>query len=87
MNPNHPAASRGSAGARRNRAAFRNEVKTRLDDLTYEALQRYQAIHGIESTSAAMQRALRMSLLGVIGMLPPEISGVSADLGEVGTVP
>ncbi|BEU21596.1 hypothetical protein [Paraburkholderia sp. 22B1P] len=66
------------------RAPFRNEVKSRFDDPTYEALLKYQAIHGIESTSAALARITRMALLGVIGMLPAEISGVSADASQGG---
>lgn len=67
------------------RAPFRNEVKTRLDDRTYEALLRYQAIHGADSLSAALARITGMALLGVIGILPSDISGVSDEPSHVGT--
>lgn len=67
------------------RAPFRNEVKTRLDDRTYEALLKYQAIHGADSISAALARLTGQVLLGVIGILPAEISGVSDEPSHVGT--
>lgn len=69
----------------RPRAAYRNEVKTRLDDRTYDALLRYQAIHGTDSLSAALARVAGISLLGVIGILPEDISGVSAGSGQIGS--
>lgn len=69
------------------RAAYRNEVKTRLDDRTYEALLRYQAIHGADSISAALARITGMALLGVIGILPADISGVSDEPSHIGTRP
>lgn len=69
------------------RAAYRNEVKTRLDDRTYEALLRYQAIHGTDSISAALARIAGMALLGVIGILPSELSGVSDSASHVGPRP
>jgi hypothetical protein len=68
------------------RAPFRNEVKTRLDDRTYEALLRYQAIHGADSISAAVARLLGQGLLGVVGILPAEISGISDESSHSGAV-
>jgi hypothetical protein len=67
------------------RAPYRNEVKTRFDDPTYDAFLRYQQLHGIESESAALLRLARTALLGVIGMLPSEFSGVSDDPAHIGT--
>lgn len=67
------------------RAPFRNDVKTRLDDRTYEALLRYQAIHGVDSISAALARVTGVALLGVIGILPADISGVSPEASQAGT--
>lgn len=67
------------------RAAYRNEVKTRLDDRTYEALLRYQALHGTDSLSSALARITGMALLGVIGILPADLSGISDDAAQTGT--
>lgn len=67
------------------RAAFRNEVKTRLTDDDYEALLRYQELHGADSTSAALSRLVRMALFGVLGILPAHLSGVSDDASHSGT--
>lgn len=67
------------------RAIYRNEVKTRLDDRTYDALLRYQAIHGADSLSAALARVAGTALLGVIGILPADISGVSDEVAQGGT--
>jgi hypothetical protein len=66
------------------RAPYRNEVKTRLSDDEYDALLRYQAIHGVESISAALGRCVRLSLFGVIGMLPTNISGLSEEVAQNG---
>lgn len=79
-----PVRTRRRSPGTANRAPYRNEVKSRFDDPTYEALLKYQAIYGIESTSAALVRITRMALLGVIGMLPAEISGVCAEASQSG---
>ncbi|MCA7083418.1 hypothetical protein K7G19_07370 [Cupriavidus sp. DB3] len=67
------------------RAEFRNEVKTRLNDEDYEALQAFKLMQGFESDSAALQRAVRLALRGVVGTLPVRISGVSAEVSQAGT--
>ena len=84
-------AARASAPARTRRrspgterAPYRNEVKTRLTDLQYHALQRFRAIHGIDSDSSALARAVSIALLGLFGMLPAEISGVCAEASQTG---
>lgn len=66
------------------RAPYRNEVKTRLSDDEYDALLRFQAIHGSESISAALGRCVRVALFGMVGMLPADISGVSASASHSG---
>lgn len=86
--PTHSA--RASAPTRRRsastpRAAYRNEVRTRLDDPAYEALLVFQQIHGIDSVSSALARVVKAHLLGMVGMLPVEISGVSAAVSQVET--
>ncbi len=67
------------------RAEFRNEVKTRLRDRVYDALQVYKELNGIDSDSAALNRVVEVALLGVVGTLPAKLVGISADLGQVGT--
>ncbi|NIE67448.1 hypothetical protein [Burkholderia sp. Ax-1719] len=67
------------------RAPCRNEVKTRLADEEYDAMQTFKALHGIESDSAAMQRIARLFLLGVVGTLPGQLAGVSVGSAQMGT--
>lgn len=64
------------------RAEFRNEVKTRLRDRAYEALQHFKVVQGIESDSAAMARITEQFLLGAVGTLPADLIGVSDDTGR-----
>ncbi|AOK04057.1 hypothetical protein WK25_05985 [Burkholderia latens] len=66
------------------RAEYRNEVKTRLRDSAYEALQTWKALHGIDSDSAALARLTELMLFGAVGTLPPQLVGVSADVGHIG---
>ncbi|AYY96928.1 hypothetical protein EGY19_05325 [Burkholderia multivorans] len=66
------------------RAEYKNEVKTRLTDEEYDAMQTFKALHGIESDSAALARITRLLLLGVVGTLPQQLVAVSADAGRIG---
>lgn len=66
------------------RAEFRNEVKTRLRDRAYDALQLYKQVNGIESDSAALARVAEQHLLGAVGTLPVALANVSDDLGQSG---
>jgi hypothetical protein len=79
-----PARARRRSPGTANRAPYRNEIKLRVDDPTYEALMFWQKLHGIHSTSMAGAQALKSFLLGVIGMLPAEISGVCAEPSQSG---
>jgi hypothetical protein len=79
-----PARVRRRGASNAPRAAARNEVKSRLDDPTYEALLFFQRMHGIESTSSALARIAKAHLLGMVGMLPADISGVSAGASHNG---
>lgn len=47
------------------RAEYLNEMKTRLDDETYDAIQRFKEINFIDSDSAALARIARMFLFGI----------------------
>ncbi|WP_042295868.1 hypothetical protein [Paraburkholderia bannensis] len=66
------------------RAAYRNEVKTRMSDRPYEAMQAWKVLHGIDSDSAALNRIAELFLLGAVGTLPPQLVAVSADVGHNG---
>ncbi|MCA8075358.1 hypothetical protein [Burkholderia cepacia] len=65
------------------RAEYKNEVKTRLRDRVYDALQIYKQVHGIDSDSAALNRVVEVALFGAVGTLPAQLVGVSADTGHI----
>ncbi|MDE4918181.1 hypothetical protein ACUXAV_000218 [Cupriavidus metallidurans] len=67
------------------RSEYRNEVKTRLSDDDYAALQAFKAMSGFDSDSAALQRAVRLALRGAVGTLPVSLVGVSAEVAQLGT--
>lgn len=66
------------------RAAYRNEIKTRVEDPVYEGMQAYKALHGIDSDSAAVARILKLFLFGTVGTLPANLIGVSVSTAQNG---
>ena len=64
------------------RSEYRNEVKTRLPDRTYDAMQQYKALQGIESDSAALARIAELMLLGVVGNLPSNLLERSDEVAQ-----
>jgi len=69
----------------RKRAECRNEVKSRLRDPTYMALQAYKRLYGIDSDSAALARIADQALLGVVGSIPELLVNISDDASPIGT--
>lgn len=67
------------------RTEYRNEVKTRLSDRTYEGMQAFKLLHGIESDSAALSRIADLTLFGTVGNLPSNLLDRSANAAHVGT--
>lgn len=67
------------------RAEYRNEVKTRLPDRTYDAMMKFKTLHGIDSDSAALARIAELLLLGVVGNLPSNLLGRSDEVAQSGT--
>lgn len=67
------------------RAPLRNEIKTRIDDDTYEVLLLWQSLDGAESVSAYVAGILRRHFLGLRAMLPAELAGVSAGVAQSGS--
>jgi hypothetical protein len=68
------------------RAEYRNEVKSRLRDPTYQALQKYKLLFGIDSDSAALARIADQALLGVVGSIPDLVASISDEPANVGTM-
>lgn len=68
----------------RTRAAYRNEVKTRVPDHVYSALLLYMQLNQLDSVSAALARIAAQHLLGSVGILPAQLAGVSADASQPG---
>lgn len=48
------------------RAGFRNEVKTRLGDREYAALQLFKQMYHLDSDSSALARVVQICLLGYL---------------------
>ncbi|MFP4895611.1 hypothetical protein [Paraburkholderia sp. EG304] len=67
------------------RTEYRNEVKTRLSDRTYDGMQAFKALQGIESDSAAMARMADLFLFGTVGNLPSNLIDRSANSADTGT--
>jgi hypothetical protein len=67
------------------RTEYRNEVKTRVDDQTYEGLRAFMALNGIDHDSVGVARALRLFLFGSVGTLPANLLDRSAALARFGT--
>lgn len=64
---------------------FRNELKTRVRDHTYEAVQRYMADNRCASEARAISDLLEIALFGVVGSVPTDLSGNSHEMGRSGT--
>lgn len=58
----------------RPKTEYRNEVKSRLRDRTFEAMQRYMQIHGV-SESRAIADLADIALFGFDGTLPALLTG------------
>lgn len=67
------------------RTEYRNEVKTRVDDQTYDGLKAFMALNGIDHDSVGVARALRLFLFGSIGTLPANLLDRSAASAQYGT--
>ncbi len=67
------------------RAPYRNEVKTRIDDDTYEVMLLWQQLDGAESISAYVAGILRRHFLGLRAMLPSDVARLSSEASRTGT--
>jgi len=67
------------------RTEYRNEVKTRMDDRTYDGLKAFMALNGIDHDSVGVARALALFLFGTVGNLPKNLLSGSAAEARFGT--
>lgn len=67
------------------RTEYRNEVKTRVDDRTYDGLKAFMALNGIDHDSVGVARALGLFLFGTVGNLPANLLDRSAASAHFGT--
>ncbi|MGF6444366.1 hypothetical protein [Paraburkholderia youngii] len=66
------------------RAEHRNEIKTRIEDDLYDAVQIFKQLNYIDSDSAAAARLMRMALFGVVGNVRPALARVSVTSAQLG---
>lgn len=63
---------------------FRNEVKTRVRDATYDAVQRYMAENNCPSEARAISDLLEIALFGMVGSLPADLVDNRHEMGQFG---
>lgn len=61
---------------------FRNELKTRVRDATYDAVQRYMADNKCASEARAISDLLEIALFGVVGSVPMDLASNSPELAQ-----
>lgn len=67
------------------RTEYRNEVKTRVDDQTYDGLKAFMVLNGIDHDSVGVARVLKLFLFGSVGSFPANLLDRSAALSQYGT--
>jgi len=68
----------------RPKTEFRNEIKTRVRDTTFDAVHRYMRDNRCASEARAISDLLEIALFGVIGSVPPELVGSSHESAQFG---
>lgn len=64
---------------------FRNELKTRVNDRAYEAVQQYIRENRCGSEARAIADLLDIALFGMIGSVPQALVGSRHELAQFGT--
>lgn len=67
------------------RTEYRNEIKIRIDDHTYDGLRAFMALNGIDYESTGAARALSLFLFGSVGTLPANLLDRSSSAARFGT--
>lgn len=68
----------------RPKTPFRNELKTRVRDTTFDAVQRYMRDNRCASEARAISDLLEIALFGVIGSVPADLMDSGHELGQFG---
>jgi hypothetical protein len=66
------------------RTEYRNEIKIRIDDRTYDGLRAFMALNGIDYESVGASRALSLFLFGSVGTLPANLLDSSSTATRFG---
>lgn len=54
----------------RPKTAYVNEMKTRVNDKTWEAVQQFRKFNRVDSEARAISQLLELALFGVVGSIP-----------------
>ena len=63
---------------------FRNELKTRVRDQTFDALKQYMRDNQVSSEARAISELLEIALFGVVGTVPAALVSNSPEIGQFG---
>lgn len=69
----------------RPKTEFRNELKTRVTDRAYEAVQTYMATNRCASEARAISELLELALFGTTGSVPQALVHGSHEMAQFGT--
>lgn len=69
----------------RPKTEYRNELKTRVTDPTYDGVQQYMAANRCASEARAISELLELALFGTIGSVPHGLLGSSHEMAQFGT--
>lgn len=68
----------------RPKTEFRNEVKTRVTDRAYEAVQMYMQANRCASEARAISDLLELALFGTVGSVPEALAVSSHGIAQFG---
>ena len=57
----------------RPKTAYRNSIKSAVDDETYDGIRRYMQAYGVEIEARAISDLLKFSVRGMVGIVPPDL--------------
>jgi hypothetical protein len=69
----------------RPKTEFRNELKTRVTDPTYEGVQQYMTANRCASEARAISELLELALFGTVGSVPQALVHGSHEMAQFGT--